>query len=73
MHRFQIPSIGLILIESLAGTVVVEAVDNTSRDMPDYLDIVRAYADAMIEQGQDPFGQAHSPLFAEEVRLSHTF
>jgi hypothetical protein len=67
MHRFRISFIGLILVESLAGTVVVEAADNESRDMPDYLNIVRAYADAMIERGQDTYGQAHSPLFAEEL------
>ena len=72
MPRFRMTFIGLTLVEFLAGTVVVEA-DNKSRDMSDYLNTVRAYADAMIEQGQDAYGQAHSPLFAEEMRLSHTF
>lgn len=30
----------------------------------DYLGIVKAYADAMIEQGRDTYGKEHSPLFA---------
>lgn len=31
---------------------------------PDYLAVVRAYADAMIEKGRDRYGAEHSPLFA---------
>ncbi len=30
----------------------------------EYLDIVRAYADAMIDHGRDDYGDVHSPLFA---------
>ncbi|MFH1741331.1 MAG: hypothetical protein ABIH23_20190 [bacterium] len=31
---------------------------------PDYLQIVVSYADALIEQGRDTYGEVHSPLFA---------
>jgi dienelactone hydrolase len=31
---------------------------------PDYLALVRAYADALIERGRDVYGDQHSPLFA---------
>ena len=30
----------------------------------DYLEVVQAYADAMIEEGRDRYGDQHSPLFA---------
>jgi hypothetical protein len=33
----------------------------------DYLKIVRDYADAMIAQGRDVYGEGHSPLFAEAL------
>jgi hypothetical protein len=33
----------------------------------DYLEIVRDYADAMIEHGRDVYGAEHSPLFAEAL------
>jgi hypothetical protein len=33
----------------------------------DFLSIVRAYADAMIQHGRDGYGPVHSPLFAEAV------
>lgn len=31
---------------------------------PDYLAVVRAYADSMIREGRDAYGSVHSPLFA---------
>ena len=31
---------------------------------PDYLALVRQYADTMIERGRDRYGEQHSPLFA---------
>ena len=31
---------------------------------PDYLAVVRGYADAMIERGRDRYGEQHTPLFA---------
>jgi len=40
----------------LGGAAAAEATD--------YLRVVRAYADAMIEHGRDVYGSEHSPLFA---------
>ena len=34
---------------------------------PDYLGVVRAYADCLIVHGQDTYGSAQSPLFAEAL------
>ena len=33
----------------------------------DYLTIVMAYADSMIENGRDTYGETHSPLFASAL------
>ena len=35
-----------------------------SADPTDYLGIVKAYADTMVERGRDTYGPEHSPLFA---------
>ena len=48
--------IGLTLI----GCSAVHVTDTR----PDYLALVRGYADAMIERGRDTYGERHSPLFA---------
>jgi pectate lyase-like protein len=37
---------------------------------PDYLQTVKAYADTMLDHGQDTYGQEHTPLFAEELNPS---
>ena len=37
---------------------------HTAAAEPDYLRVVRAYADAMIQHGRDVYGKQHSPLFA---------
>ncbi len=34
------------------------------RKAPDYLEVVRAYADALIDHGRDRYGPVRSPLFA---------
>jgi len=34
---------------------------------PDYLKVVREYADAMIQKGRDRYGAEHSPLFASAL------
>ncbi len=57
----------LILTGGLLLTGLLEAADDKSREPHDYLAIVRAYADAMIEHGRDDYGEKHSPLFAEEL------
>ena len=46
---------------SLAAAVVSGTADAGEHD---YMRIVRAYADAMIEHGRDRYGEAESPLFA---------
>jgi len=51
---------------AVVGTVALAAADE-SRPKCDYLKIVRAYADAMIEHGRDVYGNEHSPLFAEAL------
>jgi hypothetical protein len=38
--------------------------DNDKSRQPDYLSLVKAYAEAMIEDGRDIYGEVHSPLFA---------
>ena len=41
-------------------------------ESPDYLAIVRGYADAMIERGRDHYGPQNSPLFASFLKLEPT-
>jgi len=48
--------------------VAVSAAAET--DSPDYLKLVRAYADAMIEHGRDAYGQTASPLYAATLDRS---
>ena len=45
------------------------AVTAAASDEPDYLAHVTAYADAMLEHGQDRYGDTHTPLFVEELDL----
>ena len=45
----------------------VSSSQGTSSDTPDYLTIVKAYADAMIKDGRDIYGSEHSPLFASAL------
>jgi hypothetical protein len=54
-------------MECLLGSALVEAADDELQKKPDYLAIVKAYADAMIQHGQDTYGKVHSPLFVEEL------
>ena len=67
MHRCRVSFVVLIVMEGLVVTALLEAADEQSQQPPDYLAIVRAYADAMIKSGQDTYGQKHSPLFAEAL------
>ena len=55
----------LLAIATLAA-VPARAADAT-RPQPDYLKVVQAYAEAMIDHGRDVHGQEHSPLFAEAL------
>ena len=50
--------LGIALVAPFATCLAAEG------ESPDYLGVVRGYADAMIEQGRDTYGQTQSPLFA---------
>lgn len=58
-------------INAVAKTpVIVRRVEvsfrpGSSRSKPDYLSLVRDYADCMLKQGCDRYGKVQSPLFAE--------
>ena len=67
MHRCGVGPVALTLMAGLLATALLEAAEYKTQDSPNYLAIVRAYADAMIEHGRDVYGQEHSPLFAEEL------
>jgi hypothetical protein len=43
------------------------AAEPESVQHPDYLKMVKAYADAMIKAGRDTYGEEHSPLFASAL------
>ena len=47
---------------AVALSIVVPAYAQQSET--DYLSVVRAYADAMLEHARDNYGEVHSPLFA---------
>ena len=56
------------LVCSLATAAFVSVASfAVAAEGPDYLGIVRAYADAMIDHGQDVYGAQSSPLFAEAL------
>lgn len=60
--------IALTGLLGLTGSVSVMAGENR----PDYLRIVQAYADTMLEQGRDRWGPVHTPLFASMLdRRTH--
>ncbi len=46
------------------GKTPASAPKPTASMSPDYLKVVRAYADAMLERGRDTYGKVYSPLFA---------
>jgi hypothetical protein len=56
-----------LLISCLVVCKGVGISEATTVQWPDYLSLVRAYADAMIEDGRDVYGQEHTPLFVEEL------
>ncbi len=55
-------SFKLAILITLLGTA--PQLQATEGRKPDYLALVKAYAQAMIAQGRDSYGQEHSPLFA---------
>jgi hypothetical protein len=51
----------LLMLTILSNLPRLQAVEQKN---PDYLALVKAYADAMVTQGRDTYGTKHSPLFA---------
>ena len=66
-QRYEMRFTTLILIGILPIICLVRTTNSKSQESVDYLAIVRAYADGMIEHGRDVYGHKHSPLFAEEL------
>ena len=64
MQRRNIPGAMLALATCLMFVVGAEAAENKAETKPDYLKVVTAYADTLIEHGRDTYGKVHSPLFA---------
>jgi len=57
--------IGIVLLTLLMlSPAQSQAASSWKDEQADYLEIVRAYADCMVEQGRDRYGSEHSPLFA---------
>lgn len=52
---------------TIAWVVLVASSGLSMARAADYLQRVRDYADAMLEQGRDMYGPQHSPLFAEAL------
>lgn len=50
----------------LAWTLCSLSTGNPDKQ-PDYLQIVKSYADALLEHGRDTYGAAHSPLIASAL------
>lgn len=60
IHQFGV----LILVAVVSVIPRLEAAETNATLRPDYLTIVKDYADAMIKEGRDTYGKEHSPLFA---------
>ncbi|HUT30996.1 MAG TPA: hypothetical protein VMX13_14480 [Sedimentisphaerales bacterium] len=58
----------ILLVATLAGLLCMA---NTARSaaekQPDYLKLVRSYADALLEHGRDTYGEVKSPLIASAL------
>jgi len=54
-------------VTALICTTELRAVEPEGVQRPDYLELVTAYADAMIKDGRDTYGEEHSPLFASAM------
>ena len=64
MRKRNIFDAMLLLATCLMFAVEAPAAENKPKKRPDYLKVVKAYADTMIEKGRDTYGKVHSPLFA---------
>lgn len=61
----------LILCMGLFTLCVYSLASNSEKENDRLLEIVKAYADAMIEKGRDTYGDEHSPLFAAALDRSN--
>ena len=62
------PSIVILICTAcLLFASVSQAGQDQVEKQRDYLAIVKAYADAMINDGRDTYGAKHSPLFASAL------
>lgn len=52
---------------TLLATFFSWSLGRAAAETPDYLKLVRDYADAMIAKGRDVYGALHTPLFAEAL------
>ncbi len=57
----------VFLMVCLTAAAGEEAEDPVNAQRPDYLGLVRAYANATIKDGRDAYGKEHSPLFASAL------
>ena len=64
MCKRRHPFKAFILTAFLTVTTGLCAEEPGPMQRPGYLDLVKAYAEAMIKDGRDTYGKEHSPLFA---------
>lgn len=67
MKKSYLPVYIVAAIFALIPAMDLRGGDCDSLKPPDYLALVKAYADAMIEGGRDTYGDQHSPLFASAM------
>ena len=67
MQKTKAAILILILAAYLLLVNGTQAARRQGRKQPDYLTVVKAYANAMIKDGRDTYGTEHSPLFASAL------
>ena len=61
-----LPAVGFIFLLFVA----IVGQSAAAEKQPDYLQIVKSYADALLEHGRDTYGTTHSPLIASALDRS---
>ncbi len=67
MQKTKTATVTLILAACLLFVAGTQVAHRQRGKRPDYLGIVKAYANAMIKDGRDTYGTKHSPLFASAL------
>ena len=67
MRKAKAVIVIVILAACLLFVNVTPTAQGQRANRPDYLSLVKAYADAMINDGRDTYGAKHSPLFASAL------